>query len=79
MNRHQIRRRLAKIEPRLPLIRQVERVLQDIEQALDNGASLDDVVAALDAGGLAISKNTLKRCLYRLRLERRATGVETSA
>jgi hypothetical protein len=79
MNRQQIRRRLARIEPRLSLIRQVELVLDDIERALIDGAGLDEVRSALDAGGLPISKNTLKRCLYRLRQERRAQSHEVSA
>lgn len=66
-----LRKRLAALQP-APLIRQVEVVLPDIEAALARKTGLAAICEALQAGGLEISVNTLKRCLYRLRLERKA-------
>lgn len=61
-----------------PLIRQVEAFLPDIEAAIADGIGYAAICDVLQAADVPISPNTLKRCLYRLRMEQAAVGSEDS-
>jgi len=50
-------------------------LMPEIERQIADGVHWDDVIAALNAGGLEVSRETFKSYLYRYRRDRRSANA----